>query len=237
MFKLLSLALVFFTFAASAQTKTIVDPKAKIRTISSDFTALSVATGITLYLTQADDVSLAVSVNDEKYEDGFKTEVENGVLKIFYVQPKKNPYIRNRVLKAYLSVKDLEKITVSSGAQVETVNAFKAKDLALNVSSGAGFDGGVVVTNLKVDQSSGSDVEIKGSADNVTINSNSGASFEGYDLISSTCTANVSSGADIELTVNKELEANASSGGSLHYKGNPTLKNITKSSGGSVKKD
>lgn len=236
MLKLLSLALVFFTFTASAQIKTINDPNAKSRTISSNFTALSVATGIELYLTQADQVSLAISVNDEKYESGFKTEVVDGVLKIYYQNPdKKSNYIKNRRLKAYLSVKDLNKINVSSGAEVELTNTFKTKDLDIRISSGASLDGEINVTNLSVDQSSGSEVDIKGLVDKIKIDASSGASFDGYGLISSYCTVDVTSGAEVEITVNKELEAKASSGGSVKYKGSATTKNITKSSGGSVK--
>ncbi len=42
--------------------------------------------------------------------------------------------------------------------------------------------------------------------------------------------------ADIEITVNKELQAEASSGGDVNYKGNASITNVSNSSGGRIKK-
>ena len=82
--KLLFLLLAFAGLNATAQqTKIIQDANARQRTIAGAFTQISVATGIQLYLTQGNETSLAVSVSNEKYNKSFKTEVVNGVLKIY----------------------------------------------------------------------------------------------------------------------------------------------------------
>jgi hypothetical protein len=218
--------------------KTVVDPNAKIRSISSDFTAVSVATGIELMLTQADNVSLAVSANDAKYEQYIKTEVDNGVLHIYYDNKDKNNnnWDRGRKIKAYLSVKTINKLTGSSGANIELVNALNVPKLDLRMSSGSQFNGEVKATDLEVDQSSGSEIKISGTASNLEVDASSGAAFKGYDLTTDNCTAKASSGADIKITTNKELNASASSGGNIVYKGNATTKDVSKSSGGSVRK-
>ena len=68
------------------------------------------------------------------------------------------------------------------------------------------------------------------------ITTSSGSDFNGYDLVSETCKADASSGSDIEITVNKELQAEASSGGGINYKGNGVVTNVSNSSGGKIKK-
>lgn len=79
-------------------------------------------------------------------------------------------------------------------------------------------------------------MEIKGKVDYIEIKTSSGSDFNGYELISETCKADASSGSGIEITVNKELEAKASSGGDVHYKGNASATSISNSSGGRIKK-
>ena len=82
--KLLFLFLLFAGINVTAQqTKIISDANAKQRTINGTFTAVNVATGVQLYLTQGNETALVVSVSDEKYEERLKTEVVDGVLKIY----------------------------------------------------------------------------------------------------------------------------------------------------------
>lgn len=234
--KLVFALLAFVALNATAQTKVVNDPNARPRTLSGEFSAVSVATGIELFITQGNETSLAVSVSDEKFEEGFKTEVVNGTLKLYYEDKKSNQWIKGRKLKAYLSVKTLKKLTASSGASVNTVNALNVQEFDLRLSSGSEFEGEIKATSLTVDQSSGSQVVLSGSANDIDVQVSSGASFKGFDFTSDKCKAHASSGADIKITVNKELDASASSGGGIQYKGTVTNTEINKSSGGSVRK-
>ncbi len=237
--KLVFALLAFVTFSVSAQSTVINDPNAKPRTLTGEFSAVTVATGIELFLTQGNENSLAVSVNDEKFEEGFKTIVENGVLKLYFDNNNKVKWEKGRKLKAYLSVKTLSKLSASSGASVKTMNALTVTTFDLRTSSGSEFNGEIKATDLTVDQSSGSQVNLKGSAANITVEVSSGASFKGFDFVSDKGTVHASSGADANLTVNKELDPSASSGGSIRYKGDAKMNGDVKSntsSGGSIKK-
>ncbi|WP_255153449.1 head GIN domain-containing protein [Ferruginibacter sp. HRS2-29] len=228
--------LAFVALNATAQTKVVTDPNARTRVIAGEFTGVSVATGIELFLTQGNEVSLAVSMNDEKYSDDFKTEIVNGVLKIYFDNNNRMKWEKGRKLKAYLSVKTLSKLSASSGANVKLTNELNVGKFDLRLSSGSEFDGAIKATSINIDQSSGSEINLSGSAGETSISVSSGASFDGYGFVTDNCTASASSGADIEITANKSLDASASSGGSIKYKGNATNVDITKSSGGSVRK-
>ena len=72
------------TSAVSAQ-KTIKDANAEKRNVSG-YHGVEVSGGIDLFLSQGEE-SVAVSASDTKYRDRIKTEVKDGVLKI-YVEKK-----------------------------------------------------------------------------------------------------------------------------------------------------
>jgi hypothetical protein len=235
--KSLIILFVIFSFSVSAQTKTIINDKnAEARNVKG-FHAINVSSGIDLYLSYGDEAA-AVSASEEKYRDRIKTEVKDGVLKIWFDQDLANKIIfsNKRNLKAYVSYKELDMIKSSAGADVFVDGTIKSNSLSIRISSGSDFKGNVDVKDLVVDQSSGSDIKIGGRADKVTIEASSGSDFNGYNLTTEECTAKGSSGSDINITVNKTITAHASSGSDISYKGNPSLVNATKSSGGSVGK-
>ncbi len=226
------------TLAVSAQdAKTFSDPNATTRSLNGSFTGISVSSGVDLYITQGNEESLAVSASEEKYLARFKTEVVNGVLKIYY----DNNGITwtdhgNRKLKAWVSFKTLEKLQGSAGASVTVRGGLTADNLSMKFSSGSEFEGKVTAKQLTVDQNSGSELNISGSADKITIETSSGASFKGYDLAVDFCDAQASSGGEVKITINKELSAKANSGGGIRYKGAALIRDVNINSGGIVKK-
>ncbi len=82
--------------------------------------------------------------------------------------------------------------------------------------------------------SSGSSVTIDGTTTNAVYDSSSGARIDAKFLIASIADADVSSGGNISLHATKKLKADASSGGSIKYKGNPASKNIDSGMSGSI---
>lgn len=226
------------SFAAFAQdNKAIADPNATVRTLSGSFTAISVSSGIDLYITQGNEESLAISASDEKYMSRFKTEVVNGTLKLYY----DNNGVtwtahENRKLKAYVSFKTLEKLQGSAGASVTVKGSMTADNLDMKFTSGSEFEGQVNAKQIVVDQNSGSEVNVSGKADKLNIEVSSGASFKGFDMAVDFCDAKASSGGEVKITINKELSAKANSGGGIRYKGTGLIRDININSGGIVKK-
>jgi Putative auto-transporter adhesin, head GIN domain len=235
--KLLFSLVTFLSLSAFAQdTKVINDANATQRTLHAGFTAIHVSSGIDLYITQGNEESLAVSASDQKHLDRLKTEIENGTLKIYYDNKGVTWKPGNKKLKAYVSFKTLERLHASSGSQVTVNGSINAENLDLNVSSGAGFNGAIHAKELSADVSSGAGVKISGKADKLTVDVSSGADFKGYDLAVDFCDAKASSGASLHVTINKELNAKASSGADIRYKGTALIRDIKVSAGGAVKK-
>jgi hypothetical protein len=229
----LCILLAGLTLAGAAQ-KTINDPNAEKRNVSG-FHAIEIGGGVDLYLSQGDE-AVAVSANEAKYRDRIKTEVKNGVLKIWYeTNSNINVDWGNRKLKAYVSFKELDNLSASGGSDVKTEGAIQANRFTLHVSGGSDFDGKINTTDLTIEQTGGSDVSVSGKTNSLRITASGGSDFDGYELISENCTASATGGSDINVTVNKELNATASGGSDVHYKGNATVKE-NKSGGSGIKK-
>ena len=233
---LLSLA-AFISLAAFAQdTKVINDANATVRSLTAGFTAISVSTGIELYITQGSQESLAVSASDQKHLYRLKTEIVNGTLKIYYDNKGITWKSGNKKLKAYVSFKTLERLNASAGSEVTVNGSINAENLDLDISSGSEFNGMINAKLLSADVSSGAGVKITGKADKLKIDVSSGAEFKGYDFAVDVCEAIASSGASLHVTINKELNAKASSGADIRYKGTALTREIKSSGGGAVKK-
>jgi hypothetical protein len=230
---LFSLLVLGLTTTVSAQ-KTINDANAEKRNVSA-FHAIEVGGGIDLYLSQGEE-AVAVSASKNEYRAKIKTEVKDGVLKIWYEW---NSNLRfdwsNHKLKAYVSFKDIDRLEGSGGSDISIDGSIKVAKLAMEVSGGSDFDGKIETDELKIHSSGGSDVNISGKASRLTIDASGGSDFKGYDLVSDICNVEASGGSDIHVTVNKELSANASGGSDVYYKGTGLIRDL-KTSGSSIKK-
>lgn len=203
----------------------------KKRKIQDDFTKVKVSTGLDLYIRQGDKVSLTVEA-DENLHDIIITEVDNGRLKIY---SEKNIW-RAKARKVYLTVTDIEELKATSGSDAYSENTLKVKDFELSVSSGADANITVDADNITTSASSGADLRVSGKANSHNSRASSGSSIRAFALKSRNVIVKVSSGADINIHASETIDAKASSGGDIDYRGNPESVNKKTSSGGSVSK-
>lgn len=230
------LILTFLATVPVLAQNTYNDKNAERRSVSG-FHAISVSGGIDLFLTQGNEEGVAVSAAKDEYRDKIRTEVVNGVLKIYY---ESNTWWSwgwsSRKLKAYVSVRTIDAITASGGSDVAINGQLAVSKLRLDLSGGSDFKGSVNATTLDIDQSGGSDVHISGRAVNLTVDASGGSDLDGYDMIAENCNASGSGGSDINITVNKELIADASGGSDIRYRGSASVKKSSSSGGSSVSK-
>jgi len=197
--------------------ETVTGENVQKRNVGS-FHAVKTSAGIQVILTKGSKEELAVTTNDADLLDKVKTTVTNGVLRIGRENDDWKFWERRRNWKVivYVSYKDLDGLDASSGGSIQ------AKSVDLN--------------NLTADVSSGGTITVSGKATSLNVDGSSGGIFRGYDLNVTNCKADVSSGAGVQITVNKEISAEASSGGYVRFKGEGLIRNINVSSGGTVKR-
>jgi len=228
------LSACFILSAAIGQNTIIKDPNAVARTVA-DFHAIHVATGIHLFLTQGSTKGIAVSASAPEYRDRIQTEVKNGVLHIYYDTDKWKWFdMHGKELKVYVSCVTLDGLEASSGAKVEVDGTIKSDNFSMDFSSGAKFTGKVEASDLKVEQSSGAQSTISGKAGHLRATSSSGSHLHGYDLLAGVCDVSASSGGSVDISVEKEMQVSAHSGGRIRYQGAGVIKEVHTSSGGSV---
>ncbi|HEU4633752.1 MAG TPA: head GIN domain-containing protein [Flavisolibacter sp.] len=228
------LAFVFavFSMAASAQ-KVVNDPNAEVRNVSS-FHAINVSNSFDVIITQGSQESLAVSASDKADLPDIKTYVENGVLKILF-DKKDRWFPKNRKLKAYIAVKNLDEIRGSGSSDFKIDGSLTASSLKLHFSGASDLDGKLVVSgNLDIHLSGASDVEINGSASEVSIDASGASDVKAFDFKTTNCTVDASGASSVRITVDKELSAKLSGASSVQYKGTAMIKDIKTSGASSI---
>ena len=197
------------------------------------FSAVKVSSGIDLYLTQGSSEEVVIKADDDIIDD-IVTKVKDGVLHIYLERNFNWNWMNSR--KAYVIFDDLTSIDASAGSDVYSENDFKLDDLEIEVSSGSDLDlSGLVTKSLRLGTSSGSDAKLSGKVEQLEAHASSGSDIDAGSLESKNCRVRVSSGSDAVVYVTESLEADASSGGDVRYRGNPRHKDVHESSGGDVK--
>lgn len=197
------------------------------REITDEFTVVSASEGIDVYVTQGNDFDISVEA-DENIIDLIGTDIKDGKLKIHAIEN-----IGRATKKVYVTLPNVTGLHASSGSHLTAENKIKSGKLEVDASSGALLDANVNVSDMEVDASSGANITLSGTSNEVYIDASSGANIKANELVTKMCNADASSGANVSIHVQDNLTAEASSGGAISYKGEPSV-HKNKSVSGSV---
>jgi len=196
------------------------------------FRGIKSSTGIDVYLKRGDKESVRVEVSGTDIKNVI-TQVSGDYLKI---QMAEGRYNRTRTVKVYVTYVELTKLSCSSASSIYAEETIKTRSLSLSASSAGSIDIGVDVESLVVGVSSAAEVELRGKAKRVEMEASSAAEISGYDLETQEADISASSAGSIRISVSQKIDARASSGADIRYRGSPMKTNTNSSSGGSVKK-
>lgn len=227
--------LLMFSGILFAQ-KTVNDPNAEVRQ-AKGFHGVSVSNAFQVILTQGNEEGVAVSASDKDDNQYIRTEVENGVLKVWFDNKNKKDWGKNRKLRAYIAVKDIDILRASGATEIDIEGQLSVKKLHVELSGASDVAGKIIVANdLSVEISGASDLDISGSAKEVSIEASGASAFNAYDFTTSTCKAEASGASTILITVDKELSAEATGASTVSYKGSGSIRHIKTSGASSVSK-
>ena len=227
--------MISIVFFAAAQKTIVNDANAEKREVPG-FTGIHISGGIDLYLSQGDEDGIAVSAAEIKYRDRIKTEVLNGMLKIWYNTEGMHWATGNKKLRAYVSFKNINHLKAAGASDVFINGVLKAGDLELTLSGASDLKGVVEIENLKATISGASDMTVSGKVGSLQIDASGASDLKSYDLVVQNCDAEASGASDIKITVEKELNASASGASDIIIKGNGVIKKMNKSGASSIKK-
>lgn len=227
------LMIMFVSTALFAQ-KTINDPNAEPRNVSG-FHAIKISNAFEVHISQGNEDAVAISAASTEYKSKIITKVENGVLIIRFDDDKKfwkNWNGDKHRLKAYISIKKIDALSVSGACNVFFEEGISAEELRVNLSGASDVSGKIDAKKLSFDISGASDATISGNTAELRVDASGASDFKGFDLVTNYCTAEASGASSVNITVNKELNANASGASSVRFKGEGLIRDL-KTSGSS----
>lgn len=231
---ILLIIIITSTFIAKAQN-VVYDENAEVRTVEK-FSGIELSGSVSLYLAQGSSAGVAVSAGDEKYNDKIKTEVKNGVLKISVDGGVWNGFNwTNRKLRAYVTATDISRLDVSGASYVSITGTLQSPELKLDISGASEIKGILNVNSLNMDISGASVARLSGTVKEGIIEASGACKINSYDLVIDNCRFKSSGASNIRVTVNNELNADASGGSTIYYKGAGVGKVLNTSGGASIK--
>lgn len=182
----------------------------------------------------AENSNFGVRVEAESnLQEFIETEVRGKTLHIKYTDDAN--FKSTQPITVYVALPKLEGVEASSSAKVTGTTPFRGDDLDLDVSSSANIKLEFTGDEVELEASSSGRIEVMGSAKRVEADASSASSIDAESLEAEDGDADVSSAANISLYASRSLRADASSAGSIRYRGNPTDVVTDTSSAGSVK--
>lgn len=217
-------ALFLFGIAAQAQDS-------EERKVGS-FAGIKVSEGIDVYLKKGDREEVRVEASGTRISNVI-TEVSGSYLKIHL----ESGNIRGKVnVRVYVTYVNVNRLYASSAGNIFADGVLRTNDLVLQCSSAGNIEIEVDARSVEASASSAGQIELRGQTKSFEGDVSSAGQISAYDLESDEAEARASSAGSIKLSVKSELNANASSGGSIRFRGNPSRSMTNSSSGGSVKK-
>lgn len=151
-----------------------------------------------VYLTQDDNQSILIEA-DDNIIDQVITREEGGVL----VVGLKDGSYSNVTLKAYISLKTIESLTINGAGNITTQNSLSCGDLYVTIN-GAG------------------NIIVKGTGDYLNSLINGAGNITSKEFPVAKCKAYVNGAGNCTVYVTDELDATVNGAGNIYYYGNPT---------------
>jgi PBP1b-binding outer membrane lipoprotein LpoB len=169
---------------------------------------------------------------DENLHEFISTEVEDDILIIKSFQP----ISRATSKKIIIFNNQLNYIKTSSGSNLTSDSSIVNEEISVEATSGSHIDINVEATSTETRATSGAVIKIEGLTKNHASSATSGSNINAYLLKNKNTLVKASSGAEINIYASNKLEAKATSGGDIDYKGEPKKLTINSSSGGKINK-
>jgi hypothetical protein len=217
------LASTILTFAGNDETRSL-----------DKFNTISVAGSVKVILVKGNSNKAEIETVNASTDD-LITSIKNGQLKIKF-KDSKGKWINNKKAIVTLTYRNIEGISAAAGSSVKSDDILETGDLYINVSSGAMTKLEVQTSELRLSVSSGGSLILEGQADEADVDVSSGGSINGRDLKAQYVKATASSGGAAKVWAVKSFKANASSGGTVKYKGDPSKTEVNSGYSGSIKK-
>lgn len=143
---------------------------------------------------------------------------------------------RDAEVKATVYYKKLRSIRANAGSHIESTAILEGDYLEAQATSGGMLELEVNVDKLESNATEGAIVRLKGKANSQKARATTGGQLEAMEVACDNTYARAGTGGIVEVTALENLDAYASLGGEVRYKGDPALKGNRKMLGGEVRR-
>ncbi|MEM8584391.1 MAG: head GIN domain-containing protein [Bacteroidota bacterium] len=137
-------------------------------------------------------------------------------------------------LTLYYVPNRLTSIQVGGGAQIHSSARLQAEDLRIRAGSGSQVFLDLELERLDATASEGGHLSLRGTAQSIDCNANTGGIIEGHRMIGQSVFCRAGTGGEVSIHAENLLDAKASTGGSIRYGGDAPEVNIRTILGGEV---
>ena len=187
------------------------------------FNQINLSSGIDVYLTpgSSEEVKIRASEDIMQY---VVAEVDGNTLVIkMDNKGRKWNWSDHQETTVYVTYTRLSEIRASGGSDVFTSAPLKANSFTIQASGGSDLKMDISVENLVCTVSGGADLDLSGSAQTIKLDCSGGSDTKARDLRTQNATIEASGGADVYLTVNGELDVEASGASDVTVYGKPRV--------------
>lgn len=199
------------------------------RNAGTEFNSVSASGDVDVIIEQGAQRAITVEA-DDNLQQHIKTEVKGGTLDISTDVNFSSP----KATRITVILPEIKEIESAASARVKNKGSLKTEDLSLHASSGSLMELSIDVQEVSYEASSGSNMKISGKAVKTEASASSGGKIYAEGVASNKVKAEASSGGRVNIDAIDDLNANASSGGSVLYVNTPANLSKDVSSGGKV---
>lgn len=206
----------------------VIDQK---RTIDA-FSSVRSSNAIKVELIKGDSPKVVVRT-DSNLQENIKTVVKDGKLRIYV----KGSIRKYHIMKVFVTFTELERLSSSSASEIIAKDKIVADSFSLSASSASSIEIRELEANeVDVDISSAANIELAGKCEKLKVEASSASDADLYDLKANVVEVDASSAADVNVCALVKLDAEASSGADVNYKGTPERLSTEENSGGDISK-
>lgn len=210
---------------------------AQKRTVDvSSFSELSFAVPGTLYIKQGNETKVVVDCSDEIFD---RLEFESrGPRLVIRKEGRWNwrDGFRKSELDVYVTVKNLDALSLSGSGTIEGDNQIKTNDFELSVSGSGDINLDLEADYIDISVSGSGDIELTGNAEKIGARISGSGKVDASDMEAKIFKASISGSGNCYANASEEISARVSGSGNIYYSGNPERVDSNSSGSGRIRK-
>lgn len=229
------LAAILFTSCDVSLNGDSITGNGNIRTETrkpGSFHGVESSGSIDIEISSGDSYSVSVE-NDDNILPFVITEVENGILNVYY---KENTSVNNDHAKVYIKTPSLDKIISSGSANITIKDGVKNnQEIKISVAGSGDIEGTVDAPKVSASIGGSGNISLKGRTKDFDVKIGGSGDAKCGDLQSENTSVSIAGSGSAHVFASVHLKANIVGSGDVYYRGNPQSPEINSIGSGSVK--